>query len=127
MNEPLTRPKIAQEPISVLLPAYNQAAGLEAIVGAWVRELDRLERPYELIVIDDASTDGTPAILERLSATKAAVAVVRHEERQGFGAGLRAGLNVAKQPLLFYTACDYPYSPTDLKKLLAVIDNADIV
>src|SRR5438445_574311 len=100
MNEPLNRPKIAQEPISVLLPTYNQAAGLEAIVGAWVRELDRLERPYELIVIDDASTDATPAILERLSATKVAVAVVRHDERKGFGAGLRTGLAAARHPLV---------------------------
>jgi glycosyltransferase involved in cell wall biosynthesis len=127
MNDPLIRPKIAHEPISVLLPAYNQAAGLESIVGAWVRELDRLERPYELIVIDDASTDGTPSILAKLSATKPGVSVVRHEERKGFGAALRTGLTLAKHPLLVYTACDYPYPPTDLKKLLAVIDSSDVV
>src|SRR5262245_50286178 len=103
------RPKIAKEPITVLLPAYNQAAGLEAIAGAWLRELDRLERPYELFVIDDASTDGTAAAADRLAASRPAVRIFRHEKRQGFGACLRTGLVAAQHPLLIYTACDYPY------------------
>src|SRR5438552_1985035 len=50
MNEPQERPKIAQEPISVLLPAFNQAAGLEPIANAWLRELRRIGRVYRLIV-----------------------------------------------------------------------------
>lgn len=126
MNQPHDRPKIAHEPISVLLPAFNQAVGLEAITGAWLRELDRLERPYELIVIDDASTDGTATVLERLTAAKPAVSVLRHEARHGFGAALRTGLAAARHPLVFYTSCDYPYPPADLKKLFGVIDSTDI-
>jgi len=126
MNESPERPKIAHEPISVLLPAHNQAAGLEPIANAWLRELDRLDRPYEFIIIDDGSTDGTSAILERISAAKGTVSVLRHEARKGFGAALRTGLSAARHPLLFYTACDYPYPPADLKKLLGVIDSADI-
>jgi glycosyltransferase involved in cell wall biosynthesis len=126
MNDPHDRPKIAQEPISVVLPAYNQAAGLEAIVNAWLRELDRLERPYQLIIVDDASSDGTPSVVERLTAAKPVVSVLRHESRRGFGAALRTGLAAAQHPVAFYTACDYPYPPTDLKKLLGVIDSADI-
>ena len=59
MNEPHERPKIAQEPISVLLPVYNQAAGVEPIANAWLRELDRLDRPYEFIVIDDHHAGST--------------------------------------------------------------------
>src|SRR4029079_8302541 len=113
MNEPHERPKIAQEPISVLLPAFSQAAGLEPIANAWLRELVRLERPYELIIVDDASTDGTAAVLERLSAVKSTVSVVTHEARRGFGAGIRTGLGTARHPLLFYTSCDYPYPPGD--------------
>jgi glycosyltransferase involved in cell wall biosynthesis len=126
MNDPHERPKIAHEPVSVLLPAYNQAAGLEPIANAWLRELDRLDRPYEFISIDDASIDGTAAVLERISAAKGTVSVLRHETRQGFGAALRTGLAAARHPLVFYTACDYPYPPSDLRKLLGVIDSADI-
>jgi glycosyltransferase involved in cell wall biosynthesis len=126
MNEPPDRPKIAYEPVSVLLPAYNQAAGLESIVNAWLRELDRLDRPYEFILVDDASTDGTPSILERLTPAKSVVSVLRHDTRHGFGAALRTGIAAARHPLVCYTACDYQYPPADLKKLLGVIDSADI-
>ena len=126
MNDPHDRPKIAHEPISVLLPAFNQVAGLEPIANAWLRELDRLDRPYEFIIIDDASTDGKAAVVERLSAAKATVSVLRHETRRGFGAALRTGLAAARNPLLFYVSCEYPYPPSDLKKLLGVIDSADI-
>jgi glycosyltransferase involved in cell wall biosynthesis len=126
MNDPHERPKIAHEPISVLLPVHNQAAGLEPIANAWLRELDRLDRSYEFIIIDDASTDGTPAVLERITAAKGTVSVLRHEARKGFGAALRTGLAAARHPLVFYTACDYPYPPADLRKLLGVIDSADI-
>jgi glycosyltransferase involved in cell wall biosynthesis len=126
MNDSHDRPKISGEPISVLLPAYNQAAGLAAIANRWVAELDRLDRPYELILIDDASTDGTGAIVDEFAAGKPAVRVLRHERRFGFGACLRTGVAAARHPLVFYTACDYPYVPADLRKLLGVIDAADV-
>ena len=70
MNDPHDRPKIAHEPISVLLPVFNQVSGLEPIANAWLRELDRLDRSYEFIIVDDASADGTAAVLEKLSAAK---------------------------------------------------------
>jgi glycosyltransferase involved in cell wall biosynthesis len=126
MSEPAERPKIATEPLTVLLPAYNQAAGLEAIGGSWLRELDRLGRPYELVVIDDGSTDETGAVADRLAARWPRARVVRHDKRQGFGACLRTGLAAGGHPLLFYTACDYPYPPADLRKLLEAIDAVDI-
>src|SRR5438552_4122692 len=118
MPEPSDRPRVSQEPISVLLPVYNQAAGLEPIAEPWLRALDRMDRPYEFIVIDDESTDDTAAIADRLAARHPAVRIVRHDARRGFGAALRTGLKESHHPLVFYTACDYPYSPTDLKKLL---------
>src|SRR5438874_9470137 len=127
MHEPSDRPRASKEPISVLLPAYSQAAGLETIVENWLRALDRLERPYEFLVINDGSADGTAATADRLAARHAAVRVLRHDARRGFGAALRTGLKDARHPLVFYTACDYPYPPADLKKLLDAIPAADLV
>jgi glycosyltransferase involved in cell wall biosynthesis len=127
MFTPTDRPRISKEPISVLLPAYNQAAGLEPIAEGWLRALGRLERPFELFVIDDGSADGTPAVADGLAARHSAVRVLRHDTRRGFGACLRTGLAAAQYPLVFYTACDYPYPPTDLKKLLEAIDASDLV
>lgn len=127
MNDSLERSKIAKEPISVLLPVFNQAAAIEPIAKSWLRELDRLSRPFEFIVIDDGSTDATAEVLQRLAAERAEIRMLRHESLRGVGACLRSGAALAQQPLLFYFACDYPYAPTDLKKLLDVIDTVDIV
>jgi glycosyltransferase involved in cell wall biosynthesis len=127
MNDSPDRPKIAKAPITVLLPAFNQAAGLEEIARRWLRELDRLDRPYELVLIDDGSTDGTAAVMGKLATDRPAVRILRHEQRRGIGACLRTGLGSAQQSLLIYTACDYPYVPADLKKLLDAIDAVDLV
>jgi glycosyltransferase involved in cell wall biosynthesis len=127
MPAPTDRPRVSKEPISALLPAFNQAASLEPIAEGWLRALGRLGRPFELIVIDDGSADGTAAAADGLAARQPAVRVLRHEKRRGFGACLRTGLAVAQYPLVFYTACDYPYPPADLTKLLAVIDSSDLV
>ena len=82
-------------PVSVLMPAHNQAAGLEQIADNWLRALDRLDRPYEFMVIDDGSTDATAATADRLAARHATMRVMRHDARRGFGAALRTGLAAA--------------------------------
>lgn len=110
----------------MLLPAYNQAAGLEPIVEAWLRALTKLDQPFEFIIVNDASTDDTAAVASKLAARHPTVTVLTHDTRRGFGACLRTAIASARHPLIFYTACDYPYSPTDLTKLLAVIDRLDL-
>jgi glycosyltransferase involved in cell wall biosynthesis len=111
----------------VLLPVHNQAAGLESITENWLRALSRLERQVEFVVINDASTDDSAAIAGKLAGRHPEMRVLKHDQRQGYGAALRAGVAAASQPLVFYTACDYPYPPADLAKLLEVIDGADVV
>jgi glycosyltransferase involved in cell wall biosynthesis len=110
----------------MLLPVYNQAAGLEPIAENWLRALARLDRSVELILINDASTDETATIAAKLAARHPELKVLTHEARGGFGACLRTALATSQYPLIFYTACDYPYPPADLIKLLAVIDTVDI-
>jgi glycosyltransferase involved in cell wall biosynthesis len=118
---------VSKEPVSVLLPVFNQAAGLESIAEAWLRALGRLDREFEFIIVNDASTDDTSAVASKLAARHPEIRLLSHETRRGFGASLRTGLAAARHPLFFYTACDYPYPPADLAKLLEVIDSADVV
>lgn len=121
------RPKVHNEPISLLLPVFNQAAGLEPIVESWFRAQPKLNRQLEFIVIDDGSTDETRSIAEKLAARHSEMRLLRHDTRRGFGACLRTALEVAQHPLVFYTSCDYPYQPGDIVKLLEVIDSVDVV
>jgi glycosyltransferase involved in cell wall biosynthesis len=120
-------PRISHEPISMVLPCFNQSAGLASIIDGWLRALKKLDQPFELLVIDDGSTDGSADIAASIAARDPDVSVIRHGERRGYGASIRTGLAAAKHPLLLYSACDYPYSPGDVKKLLQSIDTAHVV
>src|SRR5579884_3629513 len=111
-------PPIASQPLSVVLLTRNQSAHLESLLAAWVTFLNGLDREYELIVVDDGSTDGTGELAEKLAAGYRRVVVRRHERAQGEGAALRTALAVARHPLLFYTLGDPHYQPADLGKLL---------
>jgi glycosyltransferase involved in cell wall biosynthesis len=109
---------IASQPLSVVLIAHNPANHLEAVLGAWITFLNGLDRDYELILVDDGSTDGGGALAEKLATNYRRVQVLRHATAQGEGAALSTALAVARHPLLFYTLCDPHYQPADLGKLL---------
>jgi glycosyltransferase involved in cell wall biosynthesis len=118
MPEPAAEPP----PISVVIPVHNAAAVLDKAVGVWLDALGKLGRDFELIVVDDGSTDGTAETAERLP-----VRLLRHETRRGFGACVRTALAESRHPLFFYTALDYPYTPADLGKLLERIGREETV
>lgn len=117
----------ANEPVSVVLPVRNVGTVITSAIGAWCDTLEKLGHDWELILIDDGSTDDTAARVDDLVATRSHVRVLRHEARRGFGAALRTGFAEARHPLVFYTALNYPYTPADLRNLLARIDQTDEV
>jgi glycosyltransferase involved in cell wall biosynthesis len=109
---------IASEPLSVVLLALNQASHLEAVLSNWVTFLNGLDRDYEVLVVEDGSTEGTGERARELASKYRRVQVLRLTEGRGEGAALRAALAVARHPLLFYTLCDPRYQPSDLGRLL---------
>jgi glycosyltransferase involved in cell wall biosynthesis len=109
---------IASQPLSVVLLARNSANYLEAVLAGWVTFLNGLDREWELILVDDGSTDDGGALADKLAMGYQRVRVLRHTAPLGEGAALRSALAVASQPLLFYTLCDPHYQPADLGRLL---------
>jgi glycosyltransferase involved in cell wall biosynthesis len=120
-------PPIAKEPISVVLPAYNEEAHVATVIASWIKFLDSLEHDYALLLVDDGSTDRTAELAEGLAKQHPRLQVMRHESRRGFGAALRTGLAAAKHPLVCYAACNPNYRADDLKRLLDEIDKVDLV
>ncbi len=100
--------------LSILVPVYNEERTLAEILDR-VLAVD-LAAEKEVIVVDDASTDGTAAVLSRYSDR---VTVVRHERNRGKGAALRTALRHATGDYVVPQDADLEYEPADLSSLLA--------
>jgi glycosyltransferase involved in cell wall biosynthesis len=127
MPDQAERLPIADQPISLVLVAHNAAADLEVVLRAWSSFLDSLNRSFEIVLVNDGSTDETPALADMLASRSTRLRVVHHTTRQGFGAALRSGIPVTQYPLLAFCTCDQQYRPADLKRHLDLIDKVDLV
>lgn len=111
-------PSIASSPLSVVLLAHDAEAHLESVVEGWLTYLAGLQRDYELLLVDDGSTDQTATRAAGLAERFPTLALLRHERHQGEGVALRIGLAQARHPLVFYAPCEPRYRPEYLNRLL---------
>lgn len=115
----------SKDGVTVVIPAHNAAAELQRVLPAWGQVLTNSNRPFEIIVVNDGSTDGTATALEGLVKRVPHLRVLAHDTQRGFGACLRTALAETKQPLFVYAGADYPYTPTDIRPMLERIDLRD--
>jgi glycosyltransferase involved in cell wall biosynthesis len=127
MPDEARRPPVAREPLSLVLPVREAAAALPAAVAAWADSLAALERPCEVVLVDDGSPDATPKVIDDLAARFPLLRPARHETPRGVGAALRTGLGLATHPLVAVATLESPAPPADLALLLARIDEVDLV
>jgi len=107
--------------VSVLVPVYNEAATVEAAVGR-MRVVARAEGlRVEVLCVDDASTDGTAALLERLRADGRVDRVLTHARNRGKGAAIRTALSASRGDVVVVQDADLEYDPADWPAVLAPI------
>jgi glycosyltransferase involved in cell wall biosynthesis len=113
--------------LSVVIPVFNERATLEALV-ARVRSVD-YGCALEVVLVDDFSTDGSRALVEKLAATHADVVAVLQDRNRGKGAAVRRGFAEATGDVLIVQDADLEYDPAEIPKLVTLIerDIADVV
>lgn len=104
--------------LSVVLPARNEEAVLEETVSRCVAVLTLIAPNYEVVIVDDGSTDRTPTIADALAATNPRVRVVHHSTGRGYGGALISGFEAVTQPLTFFMDADGQFDIADLPRLL---------
>ncbi len=111
--------------LSVVIPVYNEQATIRTLV----QTVQAVPLEKELIVVDDASTDGTRAVLAELEPEYDNLRVFYHEINQGKGAALRTGFAKTRGELVVIQDADLEYDPHDYPKLIQpILDNkADVV
>ncbi|MFP4056856.1 MAG: glycosyltransferase family 2 protein [Candidatus Brocadiia bacterium] len=111
--------------LTVVMPAYNEEANLEPTVEALTARLRELGVAYELLVVDDASTDRTAAVARELADRDPALRLLRHPRNLGPGAGVATGLRAARGDSVMFIPADLAMDLRDLHKYFD--SEADVV
>jgi glycosyltransferase involved in cell wall biosynthesis len=117
--------------LSIFYPMWNEEEYIERALTAGRRAGDGLiERgeilDYELIVVDDASTDATGAIADRIAAEDPRVRVVHHERNRKLGGAIKTGFATATGDLILYTDADLPFDMAELPRAIRLLRDYDV-
>jgi glycosyltransferase involved in cell wall biosynthesis len=114
--------------LSIVVPVFNEVECLEPLVAELHEVLDRIDRPAEIIAVDDGSSDGSFERLVALRAREPRLRVVRLQRNYGQTAALAAGIDLARGDVIVSLDADLQNDPRDIPALLAALgDGVDVV
>ncbi len=113
--------------LTVIVPAYNEEAALDASIRELAGELDNCGLDTEIVIVNDGSEDRTGEIADRLSESLPSVRSIHHAVNQGWGEAVRTGIANAKKELLVLSPVDSPIRRHELLRFVGALGAADIV
>jgi len=110
--------------ISLVIPVYNEEPNLPPLAGEIRQTMQALGRPYEVLLVDDGSTDGSLATMILLASQDAAVRVIKQARNAGQSAALDAGFRHARGAIVVTLDADLQNDPADIPLLLARLEGS---
>jgi glycosyltransferase involved in cell wall biosynthesis len=120
----LTRPTV-----SLVIPMFNEEENIEHAIACAVDALGRHAVGFEIVVVNDASTDRSAEIVRRLSEADPRIRLVQHEVNRKLGATIRTGFAAARMDLVLYMDADLPFDPDTVGRAInaMMVTRADLV
>ena len=112
---------------SVSILSFNERETLEEAVLRTLAVMRKHGEPFEVLVVDDGSTDGSDLLAERLADEHAEVRVHRHARNLGIGEALLSGYRRSRGRIVVILPADLQFAPEDLPPAMAALDGADVV
>src|SRR2546423_10075731 len=120
MAEPVRLPGVA-----ILLPCFNEVGNIEAAVAEARAAAASAADDYEIVMVDDGSTDGTGVVAQGLAAADCRVRLLTHERNRGYGAALRTGIAAVRMPWLLLTDADLQFDLMQLRQVTPLTGSYD--
>lgn len=116
-----------KESLSVLIPAYNEEDNLVRVVKQALSDVKTIAKDYEIVVVNDGSSDNTKVIADKLARENKNLRIVHHKINQGLGKALHTGVNACRKEVIIYIEGDGQSLLKDQGELLKKIVDADLV
>ncbi len=114
--------------VSVFFPAFNDEGSIAKLIHDALDVAPRITNDYEVIVVNDGSSDGTAAVLNSLASREPRLRVIHHTRNRGYGGALRSGFDSATKDLIFYTDGDGQYDVREMANMIPLmIEGVDVV
>ena len=127
MSDPSAAASSPPPELSVVLPVHDEEGNLPALFDELRAALDTIGRRAEIVFVNDGSTDGSGALLDRFRAADRRVRVLDHDKNHGLTAALDTGFRHARGDVIAMLDADLQNPPAELAKLLARLPEADMV
>jgi glycosyltransferase involved in cell wall biosynthesis len=113
--------------LSLVIPAYNEQETLPTLLARVEASLLQIGRPFEVILIDDGSTDQTPRLLEEAMKTRPWLRILRMQKNGGQSAAFEAGFAAARGEIIATVDADLQNDPEEIPRLLPLLDGFDMI
>ena len=113
--------------ISLVIPCHNEAENLQPVIGEALQALERITNDFEIVIVDDGSTDLTPEIVKQLMKYEPRIKLQSHPKNLGYGSALRSGFEMAEKDYIFFTDADRQFKISEISELIPHLDQSPMV